>query len=74
MLKKFFKIKLNPLCKKILGFWENDFNSYLDEHYDYLNKNLENQEMYNSKFSEYELSEMYQRNVMKRTYQHFELV
>jgi len=52
MLKKFFKIKLNPLSEKILGFWENDFNSYLDEHYDYLNKNLENQELYNSKFSE----------------------
>ncbi|MDC0031352.1 cobalamin biosynthesis protein CobT [Candidatus Pelagibacter sp.] len=52
MLKKFFGIKLNSLSEKILNFWENDFNSSLSDHIDFLNKNLENQENYNSKFSE----------------------
>ena len=52
MLKKFFGIKLNSLSEKILNFWENDFNSSLNDHIDFLNKNLENQENYNSKFSE----------------------
>ncbi len=52
MLKNFFNIKLNNLSKKILGFWEKDFKSSLDKHIKFLNKNLENQEIYNSKFSE----------------------
>ena len=52
MLKNFFKIKLNPLSDKILSFWEKEFNSSLGKHINFLNKNLENQENYNSKFSE----------------------
>ena len=32
--------------------WEKEFNSSLEKHIDFLNKNLENQEIYNSKFSE----------------------
>ena len=52
MLKNFFDIKLNSLSEKILQFWEDDFKSSLNEHIDYLNKNLENQENYNSKFAE----------------------
>ena len=52
MLKNFFDIKLNKLSNKILSFWENDFKSSLDEHLNYLSKNLENQENYNAKFSE----------------------
>ena len=52
MLKNFFDVKLNPLSKKILSFWENDFKSSLDKHLNFLNNNLENQEIYNSKFSE----------------------
>ena len=51
MLKNFFNISLNSLSKKILNFWENDFKSKLDEHLEFLIKNLENQEVYNSKFS-----------------------
>ena len=51
MLKNFFDIKLIPLSEKILSFWENDFKTSLDKHLNYLNKNLENQEIYNSKFS-----------------------
>ena len=52
MLKNFFDIKLIPLSEKILSFWENDFKTSLDKHLNYFNKNLENQEIYNSKFSQ----------------------
>ena len=52
MLKKFFNIKLNNLSNKMLNFWEKDFNSSIDEHIDFLNKNLENQDNYSLKFSE----------------------
>ena len=52
MVKKFLGIKLNSLSEKTLSFWEKDFKLYLDKHLSYLNKNIENQENYNSKFSE----------------------
>jgi cobaltochelatase CobT len=52
MLKKFFKIKLNPLTAKKLGFWEKDFNSSIETHMNFLNENIENQDKYSSKFSE----------------------
>ncbi len=52
MLKNFFNIKLNPLSEKVLSFWEKDFKSSLEKHINFLSKNLENQEIYNSKFSE----------------------
>ena len=52
MLKNFFDIKLNLLSEKILSFWEKEFKSSFDKHLNYLNKNLETQEIYNSKFSE----------------------
>ena len=52
MLKKFLKIKLNSFAENILSFWEKEFNNSLDDHVDFLNKNIENQEVYNSKFSE----------------------
>ncbi len=52
MLKNFFKIELNPLSKKILSFWEADFNNSFAKYLTFLNQNLENQELYNSKFSE----------------------
>ncbi len=51
MLKNFLKIKLNPLSEKILGFWEKDFKSSFEDHLSYLNKNIENQNEYNSKLS-----------------------
>ncbi len=51
MLKNFFNIKLNHFSEKILSFWENDFKSNLDKHLEFLSDNLENQEIYNSKFS-----------------------
>ena len=52
MLKNFFKINLNPLSKKILSFWEKEFETSLEKNINFLNKNLENQQVYNAKFSE----------------------
>ena len=52
MLKKFFNLELNPASSKILSFWEKDFNSSIEKHMNYLNKNMENQSNYTSKFSE----------------------
>ena len=52
MLKNYFNIKLNKLTEKMLSFWEAEFESTLGKHKDFLNKNLTNQEIYNSKFSE----------------------
>ena len=52
MLKKFHNIKLNLQSEKMLSFWEKDFNKSIDEHIDFLNQNLENQNNYSSKFTE----------------------
>ena len=52
MLKKFFKIELNKENEKVLNFWRQEFNESFDKHINYLNKNIENQELYNEKFSE----------------------
>ncbi len=52
MLNKFFNVELNPTAKNILSFWEEDFKKSFDKHIKYLNKNLQNQQNYNEKFSE----------------------
>ena len=52
MLKKFFNLKLNTVSSKMLSFWEKDFTTCIDEHIDFLNKNLEDQDNYGLKFSE----------------------
>ena len=52
MLKKFLKIELNSLSSKMLSFWEKDFDTSIEKHIDFLNDNLENQNIYSSKFSE----------------------
>jgi len=52
MLKKFFNFKLNTVSTKMLSFWEKDFDSSIDIHLDFLNKNLEDQNNYSLKFSE----------------------
>ena len=52
MLKNFFGIKLNELCKNILNFWEEDFKNSFGKHLGYLKQNIENQELYSSKFIE----------------------
>ena len=50
MLKNFFNIKLNPLCEKILNFWDDEFKNSFGKHLGYLKKNLEDQQLYSSKF------------------------
>jgi len=52
MLKKFFNLELNAISLKMLSFWEKDFNSSINKHLDFLNKNLEDQNSYSLKFSE----------------------
>ncbi len=52
MLKNFQKIKLSSISEKKLSFWEKDFDKSIKEHFDFLKKNLENQKIYSSKFSE----------------------
>ena len=52
MLKNFFNIKLNPLCEKILEFWEEEFRNSFGKHLNYLKQNVEHQELYSSKFLE----------------------
>ncbi len=51
MLKNFLDIKLNALSTKILSYWEKDFNESLNKHIKFLHNNIENQSVYNSKFS-----------------------
>ena len=52
MLKNFFNIKTNDICEKILGYWDNEFKNSFGKHLNYLKENLENQELYSSKFVE----------------------
>ena len=52
MLKKFHKIDLNPLTKKMLNFWEKDFDKVIEKHINFLTTNLEDQDRYSSKFSQ----------------------
>ncbi len=52
MTNKFFNVELSPGNKEILKFWESDFNNSIDNHLKFLKQNLENQEIYNNKFSE----------------------
>ena len=52
MLKKFLGIKLNPLSEKILSYWEKEFENSFNKYIKYLSENIENQEIYNSKFAE----------------------
>jgi len=52
MLNKFFKLELNDVSTKMLGFWKKDFNESIDKHFDFLKENLEDQNNYSLKFSE----------------------
>ena len=52
MLKKFHNIELNSLTSKMLSFWQKDFEDSIDRHLKFLKENLENQDLYSSKFSE----------------------
>ena len=50
MLKNFFDIKPSELCQKILDYWDDDFRKSFGKHLNYLKQNLEDQELYSSKF------------------------
>ena len=52
MIKNFLDIKLNSNSQKILNYWETKFNNTIKKHKKYLIKNINNQEIFNSKFSE----------------------
>jgi len=52
MLKKFFKLELSVESSRVLSFWEKDFNSSIEKHIEFLNKNMKDQNNYSSKFSE----------------------
>ena len=52
MIKNFLDIKLNSNSEKILGYWENKFDHVIKKHKDFLLKNIENQEIFNSMFSD----------------------
>ena len=51
MLKKFHNVKLNPLTSKMLNFWEKNFDNTISKHINFLKDNLEDQNIYNSRFS-----------------------
>ena len=52
MLKNFYKINLNSHSSKILNFWEKDFEQSISKHINFLKNNIENQNIYSSKFSQ----------------------
>jgi len=52
MLNKFFKLELNDVSTKMLTFWKKEFDESIDKHFDFLSKNLEDQNNYSLKFSE----------------------
>ncbi|MDB9956997.1 cobalamin biosynthesis protein CobT [Candidatus Pelagibacter sp.] len=52
MLNKFFELKLNDVSTKMLNFWKKEFDESIDKHFDFLSKNLEDQNNYSLKFSE----------------------
>ena len=52
ILEKFFKLNLNKLSLQILSQWRKDFDKNFKDHLSYLEKNLEYQDKYNSKFSQ----------------------
>ena len=52
MLKNFLNIKLNSLTTKMLNFWEKDFDKSIFDHIEFFKKNLEDKNIYSSKFSQ----------------------
>ena len=52
MLKNFYNVKLNTLSSKMLNFWEKEFDQSIKKHINFLKDNLEDQNIYSSKFSE----------------------
>ena len=68
MLKKFHNIELNNFTKKMLSFWEKDFDKSIDKHVEFLKSNFENQANYSSKFSEiFQDMDIFQENLNDQT-------
>ena len=52
MLKNFHNVELNLLSSKMLNFWEKDFEKSIEKHKEFLLDNLEDQNIYASRFSQ----------------------
>ena len=52
ILEKFFKFNLEQNSLKIVNYWRKDFDKSFNYHLNYLEKNVENQDIFNSKFSQ----------------------
>ena len=52
IIEKFFRLNLSEISLKVLSYWRKDFDKNFNNHLNYLIKNFENQENYNSKFSQ----------------------
>ncbi len=52
MLKNFYNIDLNSQSSKMLNFWQKEFDQSINKHINFLKSNLENQNIYSSKFSQ----------------------
>ncbi len=52
IIEKFFKLNLSEIPLKTLSYWRKDFDKNFYNHLNYLIENFENQENYNSKFSQ----------------------
>jgi len=52
ILEKFFRFKLNKNSLEFLSYWREDFDKNFNNHLNYLKQNIENQDNYNSKFSQ----------------------
>ena len=52
MLKNFYNIDLNSQSSKMLNFWQKEFDQSINKHINFLKNNLENQNIYSSKFSQ----------------------
>ena len=51
MLKHFLEVNTSPLSEKILSFWKDEFKNSFGKHLNYLKKNIEDQELFSSKFT-----------------------
>ena len=51
LIKNFLNIKITSNSQEILNKWENRFNNIFFQHIDFLKKNINNQEIFNSKMS-----------------------
>ena len=71
MIKNFLGIKLNSNSQKILSYWESKFDDKIKKHKEYLIKNINNQETFNSKFSAL-ISELNLENIDNDTSQNKE--